>query len=78
MLSQKFKPNKLYDLIRVGRENDGGYLICKKSSVETTLLFSFGISDDFSFEKQFKDINNCKIIAFDPSSTNIFLLKKYC
>jgi hypothetical protein len=76
MLSKKLKPSKLYDLIRVGKENDGGYLICKKSSLESNLLFSFGISDDFSFEKQFKDINNCKIIAYDPSSTNNFFIKK--
>ena len=76
MLSKKLKPNKLYDLIRIGKENDGGYLICKKSFLESNLLFSFGISDDFSFEKQFKDINNCQIIAFDPSSANNFFIKK--
>ena len=76
MLSKKFKPKKTYDLIRVGQANDGGYLICRKSCIESNLLFSFGISDDFSFEEKFKDINNCKIIAFDPSSNNNFFIKK--
>ena len=76
MLPDKFKPNNEYELVRIGSDNDGGYLICKKSFIESNLLFSFGISDDFSFEKQFKDINNCKIIAFDPSSTNNFFIKK--
>ena len=76
MLPKEFKPKGLFDLVRVGKDNDGGYLICKKSFLESNLLFSFGISDDFSFEKQFKDINNCKIIAFDPSSTNNFFIKK--
>jgi len=25
---KKLKPNKLYDLIRIGKEKDGDYLIC--------------------------------------------------
>jgi hypothetical protein len=76
MLPKKFKPKYLYDLIRVGKDNDGGYLICKKSSLESSLLFSFGISDDISFEENFKRINNCKVIAFDHTSTNNFFIKK--
>ena len=31
MLPAKLKPKKLYDLIRLGKNNDGGYLVCKKS-----------------------------------------------
>ena len=30
MLPKEFKPDALFDLLRVGKNNDGGYLICKK------------------------------------------------
>jgi hypothetical protein len=76
MLPAKLKPKKLYDLIRLGKNNDGGYLVCKKSIKDSKLLFSFGISDDISFEEDFKKKNNSQIIAFDPTSTNIFFFKK--
>jgi len=31
MLPKQFKPNHLYDLIRLGRNNDGGYLVGENS-----------------------------------------------
>ena len=43
--------------------------------MKTKTLFSFGISDDFSFEKDFSTLSNCKVYAFDPTSTNIFFIK---
>ncbi len=56
MLPKEFKPKGLFDLVRVGKDNDGGYLICKKSLKETEYLLSFGISDDFSFEENLKEL----------------------
>ena len=47
MLPQEFKPKGLFDLVRVGKDNDGGYLICKTSLKESEYLLSFGISDEF-------------------------------
>ena len=47
------KPKYNYDLIRIGRDNDGGYLVEKKSLENTQSLISLGISDDWSFEEQF-------------------------
>ncbi len=35
---------------RLGRDNDGGYVVCEKLSREK-ILYSFGISNDVSFEK---------------------------
>ena len=77
MLPKKFKPDGLYDLIRLGKDNDGGYLICKNSILETDCLFSFGISDDFSFEEDLKNRENkILIFAYDSTTTNIFFIKK--
>jgi len=76
MLPKEFKPDGLYDLVRLGKNNDGGYLVCKNSIEVSDCLISFGISDDFSFEEDFKNKKNIPIFAYDPTSTNIFFLKK--
>ena len=47
------KPKYNYDLIRIGRDNDGGYLVEKKSFENTECLISLGINDDWSFEEDF-------------------------
>ena len=35
MLPKNFKPKKNYDLIRLGKNNDGGYLV-EKNSIKKT------------------------------------------
>ena len=57
MLSNLLKPNHTYNLIRLGQDNDAGYLIEKKSTKKTKHLISFGLADDWSFEKDFKKFN---------------------
>ena len=74
MLPKEFKPDGFYDLVRLGKNNDGGYLVCKNSIEVSDCLISFGISDDFSFEEDFKDKKNIPIFAYDPTTTNIFFL----
>ena len=76
MLTKEFKPGGLYDLVRLGKNNDGGYLVCKNSITETDCLISFGINDDFSFEEDLKNKKKIPIFAYDSTSTNIFFLKK--
>lgn len=77
MLPNKLKPDGLYKLIRVGKDNDGGYLICENSVMDSSTLVSFGISDDFSFEEHFQKIKNVDIFAFDPTINLNFFLKKF-
>ena len=72
MLPKEFKPDGLFDLVRVGKNNDGGYLISKKNLEKSEYLLSFGISDDFSFEEDFKKYKNTKIISFDPTVSDVF------
>lgn len=73
---KNFKPSKKFSLIRVGKNNDGGYLIGKKSILNSKFLVSLGIGDDCSFEKDFLKINNkIKIHCYDktPLSKNYFI-----
>ena len=76
MIPRKLKPQSLFNLVRLGKDNDGGYLICKNSLENSSCLISFGIKDDYSFEEDFKNINNSKIFAFDPSVTYKTFFKK--
>ena len=66
MLPKIFKPVNEYDLIRLGKNNDGGYLVEKESLAEAKSLISFGIAFDWSFEKHFFKIKNCPIQCYDP------------
>lgn len=66
MLPKELKPKHLYDLLRIGRNNDGGYLVEKDSFKDSKALISFGLSFDWSFEKDFYKFNpNAPIHCYD-------------
>lgn len=76
-LNIKLKPKKKVDLVRVGRKNDGGYLVAKKSLVNSKNLISYGINDDWSFEKDFLRKNKkVNLKAVDDNLSFTFLLKR--
>ena len=77
MLPKIFKPNHEYNLIRLGKDNDGGYLIPKQSLNHTKMLYSFGLNDDFSFEKEFYDKTRTKIICYDHAVSWKFFAKAF-
>ena len=70
------KPRKKFELTRLGKENDGGYLVNLDDVKVSKTLVSFGINDDWSFEKDFYLKNrNTKILCFDTNTSLIFLIK---
>ncbi len=71
-----FKPKKVDSLIRLGKKNDGGYLIDPVTLYSTTKLISFGINDDFSFEMDFHSLQKSPVFAYDNSIDKIFFIKK--
>ena len=62
-----FRPKCVVDLKRLGKANDGGYVVDSASIAEADFLLSLGISDDWSFEKDFLSQKNVGLIAFDGS-----------
>jgi hypothetical protein len=72
MLPKDFRPKKNYQLVRLGKNNDGGYLVGLNSILESESLISFGIKDDWSFEEDFKRKKNIPLFAFDPSVSSSF------
>ena len=55
------------DLIRVGKDYDGGYLISRSDFDETEVVLGFGMNDDWSFERQFSKEKSISINIFDGS-----------
>ena len=64
------------DLVRVGKINDGGYLVSKLDIEKSDILISLGISDDWSFEEDFQKIKDVTIFAYDGSINKKIFLKK--
>ena len=70
-------PKKTDKVIRLGRENDGGYIVCEADVFSADGLLSFGINDDWSFEKSFRAINKVPIHAYDASVNKKFFAKLF-
>ena len=55
-LPNDFSYKSASDLVRIGRDNDGGYLVSKSDIEKSDVLIGLGINDDWSFERDFKKI----------------------
>ena len=68
VLPNFLNPRKFQDLIRIGKDNDGGYIVRSQDIEDTRNLISLGISFDFSFEEDFlKKNKKVNISSFDGS-----------
>jgi hypothetical protein len=64
------------DLVRIGRDNDGGYLVSQSDIEKSELLIGLGISDDWSFEEDFVQLNDINVVAYDASIGFRFWVKQ--
>ena len=64
------------DLIRIGKDYDGGYLVSKLDIEKSDVLIGLGISDDWSFEKDFLSLKNIEVYAYDASISKKYFFKK--
>src|SRR5208337_5263645 len=76
VLPDWLRPCKVERLIRLGRDNDGGYLIDFANLIETELILAFGIYDDWSFEEEFRSFRNVPVLAFDHSISGQYFLRR--
>lgn len=67
---------KVNDLVRVGRNYDGGYVISESLMKQSDVLLSFGINDDWSFEKDFYNRTGARCYGFDFSVNHDLFRKK--
>jgi hypothetical protein len=73
--TKNLRPIESTDLIRMGRPNDGGYVIPEKIFSFCDGLLSYGINKDWSFEKDFWKKNpNTIIHCYDHSVSFLTLI----
>ena len=80
MLPKIFKPFKsnIDNLIRIGPNKDGGYVIDKRVINKTKKIITCGLNDDWEFEKAFLKINQkCKLTAYDHTVDKDFWIKRF-
>ena len=63
-------------LVRIGSKYDGGYVVLKKSVYKTKHLITYGICDNFDFEKQFQKLSKCTLSSYDNSIDFNFWLSR--
>ena len=79
MLPSEFKPLDIgiKNLIRIGPETDGGYVIDRRIIKCTENIITCGLNDDWEFEKHFLKIKpDISIVAYDHTVDNIFWFKR--
>jgi hypothetical protein len=50
---------------RIGRSQDGGYVVCTEACSDSEVLYSYGVSDDWSFEEEFSNRFGCNSFLYD-------------
>jgi hypothetical protein len=53
------------DKIRVGSENDGGYVLPLQMLEDSECLFSYGIAEDITFDEHYIELTNKKVYGYD-------------
>ena len=71
-----FRPWSSASLIRLGQDYDGGYLIDERDVAASTALLSFGLNDDWSFERDFLRLRPVPLQAYDATLTPRYLVKR--
>jgi len=77
MLPTSWKPRNSHGLIRVGPNEDGGYVIPKIILDKTSILFGLGVNDDWRFEADFKQRSGCEVVCYDHTVTAKFWRRRF-
>jgi hypothetical protein len=67
ILPAAFRHRLCPDLVRLGSDADGGYVVSLGDVRRSDLLLSFGLGDDWSFERGFHALSPVPIHAYDGS-----------
>ncbi len=71
-----FRPLLSNSIIRLGRDFDGGYLIDQRDVEKSKALVSFGVNEDWSFEKQFSKGRDLPVFAYDATLNIRYLVRR--
>ena len=76
-LPSSFAFRPALDLIRIGRDYDGGYLVSRADLDRSDILLGLGINDDWSFEINFSALSKVLVVAYDASVNERKFLKRF-
>ena len=66
------------DLVRLGNQSDGGYILSNKIIKKSDYLLSFGLGDNFGFESDIKKKNSrCNIYVYDHTINFFYWIKHF-
>jgi hypothetical protein len=65
------------DLIRLGSIDDGGYVVPIETVKSSDSLISFGVSDNWDFEKDFLKKSSAYVFAYDYTINNKFWFSRF-
>jgi hypothetical protein len=80
MLPKYLKPFHIdnENLIRIGPNLDGGYVLDKRIIQITEKIVTCGLSDDWEFEKHFlKIMPSCEVVAYDHTVNKKFWVQRF-
>lgn len=70
------RPYAPADIVRLGAKHDGGYVISQRMIEAAGGLISFGLSDEWEFEKDFTRAAGVSAVCFDPTVDRTFWAKR--
>jgi len=76
MLPVSWSPIGVKGLIRVGPNEDGGYVLPLPLLKSTDMLLGFGLSTDWRFEEEFRGRSGCKVECYDHTINPAFWRRK--
>ncbi len=76
MLNPVLAPVGTFDLERLGRAADGGYVVDPRAVMASERLISFGMNDEWSFEADFRALNPVQVDIFDHSVDADFFFRQ--
>ena len=69
---KNLRPIAVDDLVRVGANGDGGYVLSQSQINKTNTLLSFGVCDNWTFEADFLHRRQAMLYAYVFSFTTLF------
>jgi FkbM family methyltransferase len=71
------RPTKGVALPHVWYGNDyGGFFVCPNLLNASSVVYSFGIGEDISFDRAIMDNHHCQVFGFDPTPKSVNWVKK--